>query len=185
MLKLLKRSFHLVIALVCSVALFLAGAFIVPQPIDVAASDADFTKVTFRNFNLADGTYTKAENAEAVGQMTENLDKKFFVGNVKLSKDATIYIGGTEAEKGLSFAISGARLSVKFDTTTVGTFTKAKAGLTNFENTEFTLGVSFEKVGTKLKLGIYFNGNLYDNSYFEVNNAASKLGETLSIACKK
>lgn len=184
MLKLLKRSFHLVIALVCSAALFLAGAFIVPQPIDVAASDADFTKVTFRNFNLADGTYTKAENTEAVGQMTENLDKKFFVGNVKLSKDATIYIGGTAAEKGLSFAISGARLSVKFDTTTVGTFTKAKAGLTNFENTEFTLGVSFEKVGTKLKLGIYFNGNLYDDKYFEVNNAASKLGETLSIVCK-
>lgn len=187
MSKILKRGIRLTTALVCSVALFLAGAFIVPKPFAVSSEEPDpsFNIISFSNFGIADGLYTPDSNEdyEAQGTFTDNFDKKYFVGTVRIDGNSTIlYLGGTEAGKGLSFNLSLKNLAVKYNDGQSKTIKATDAGVgSTFKGTQFNLGVTFEKLSdNKLKVGIWINGNHI--AYYEFTGVTT-VGNTVSIKC--
>ncbi len=97
-------------------------------------------------------------------------------------------LGGAEAWNGLRFNYVGD--SIKFDYTTSAWATPVSATLSaetagvgsTFAETKFLLQITSEVVNTTdVKLGLWFNGVLYNNEYFTLSGAASDLGNRIFI----
>lgn len=190
MVKHLKKSVHLIVALVCSFTLFLAGAFIVPKPVTaLAGPDASFTKVSFNSLGIDDGTYGYKNGGYAVNaEFSESFNKKYFVGEVNFqTTGVTLYIAGTTAGKGLGLWLTAqGYISVNFDGTSVVNLNPSRlknTSLTTFKNNTVKLGVTFEKKSaTSLEVAFYINDEHYrDTTYTVSKNVDSVLGRTVSI----
>ena len=115
-------------------------------------------------------TYNSADT-DYIHDLNSTLDKTVFTAKVKFSKtgENRIYIGGSW--KGVFFqgATDGIRL-FKADGSHIMTFTDDIAGCQLTENNDLKLTISFEFLNndgtnTDLKIGVFFNGNLYQNEY--------------------
>lgn len=130
----------------------------------LTASDFHSNDSEFGNtYNSADTDY--------IHDLNSTLDKTVFTAKVKFSKtgENRIYIGGSW--KGVFFqgATDGIRL-FKADGSHIMTFTDDIAGCQLTENNDLKLTISFEFLNndgtnTDLKIGVFFNGNLYQNEY--------------------
>lgn len=190
-----KKSIHLIIALVCSITLFLAGAFIVPKPVAAKAEiPSEFQKVSFALSNIADGTYSFQNGVPYVaqGEFAEDFDQKCFIGTVNFNGNAKLYIAGSEAGKGLSLSrhTNGTALSAYWGSKSITNFTPKNVGVTTLQGTDVNFAVTFsvsdlDSDGQKddITFGFYFDGVLYRNMTYTVNDAVDTFGSTVSIEC--
>ncbi len=202
MSRIFKKSIHLITAVICSITLFLAGAFIVPKPINASAGiqpDPSFEVISFSNFEIADGVYdstTAPSNAPVTATSKDTFDKKYFSADVKFSSSgAKILLADDGKGNGLTVNASNAAiLTVKFNGTSNAILrTQLPTDtITSFINTEFNLGISFEviaadadSVKNDLKLGVWINGVLYKDNFFTIKNKIVNFdnNKTVTITC--
>lgn len=149
-------------------------------------------EITFSDFGIADGTYTTDVSGTYSGA---SLDGTVFTGVIKAAPGAAVFIGGKTNWQGIKLIFTEKTLSMMNGADdTVGfsklTFDSAAAG-TVFTGTDLKLQMSFEFVdndgggsANDLKLGMWFNGILYNNSYIYLNNYTDRddtMGRNLQI----
>ena len=167
----------------------------------------NMTEITFKDFEskkgytgpFKDGDYTSWTYALYGG---DTMDNTLFVGNITFPEvgGSCIQYGGVGGwNGGFELAVgytntNGYYLRLR-DTQTPAAFTEialtsSKAG-TQVVGKKIQLGLSLEYVNrdsgatnNDLKLGVWFNGKLYDNEYVYINNyvdAAKSIGKYLTI----
>ena len=148
----------------------------------------DMSELTFEDFEIEDGTYDDTFSGNYAGK---TMDKTLFSAKIKFSETGKtdFMFGGTKASGGFSLQPnwdetnnkyylrlydtnadeSGIKINERLDTD--------KAGVTTFVGEEFKLNYTLEYVNhddetTKndLKLGVWFNGKLYNNRYFYIDD---------------
>ena len=144
-------------------------------------------EITFRDFGLIDGDYTKYPDGKYDG---ESLDGTLFSGKITFSKigDTHMMYGGKVTGGGLELALGGnetegfyLRLRNPKGSESTATFNEIKfysdvAGV-ELVGTELELSLSLEYIdhdgkGSKndVKLGVWFGGKLYNNNYIYLDN---------------
>lgn len=123
-----------------------------------------------------------------------NFDKTLL--SMKVTYTAGTYktrldIGGNAGWTGFSLQpnADGSKLEIRNNygmtsmaTTELPTLSATAAGLTSFINNEFLLQMSFEYDDTNLILGVYINGQLYNNQKFTITGCTmSKMGSHLAF----
>ena len=152
----------------------------------------DMTEITFEDFGIADNTYSRTFSATYDGQTMENT---LFSGKIKFSATGETHFmyGGTRTSAGFiltnvfdeendqyylrlydSNADKNNGGKIKFSDKY---FYADEAGVDTFVDKEFKLNYTMEYVnndnGTQnndLKLGVWFNGKLYQNKYIYIND---------------
>ena len=155
----------------------------------------DLTKITFTNLGIADGTYTSSKSFSV--QYQESLIGKVLCGKVNLTKgtsgDVTLYIGGKTATTGLMLRTGGAAgtpLRVYSDDKNSDGVQAWKTPASFFDscaNREVALMMSFEAADydgdlqvDDLKLGMWFDGELYNNDYIYLIDYVPQMGQYLA-----
>lgn len=159
----------------------------------------DLKKITFSHFGIQDGTYTYFPGDFAVsGTYKGELNNTVFCGRISFSSEMTAYlrIGGKEsAWKGLSLTnqLGDGGLSIRNESS-IGNGSRYKfnsdvAGTELLDN-EFDLKLSFEVMDTDgdgaeddVKLGVWFNDVLYNDTYIFLTDYAPALGSKMGIYC--
>ena len=170
--------------------------------ISVGSIDGDFPykEITFYDFGIWNKTYEASEAGFVVNNTTSEVDtfaEVMLTGDILLdcSQDSEIIWGGTSSWKGLEMVLnsqdgitlnwrdSGVTQIVKLDPETAGV---------TFRGEKYKLGLSAETVDNDsdgkmddLKIGIWFEGNLYNSEYFYIDDKASELGNYFSVYCKE
>ncbi len=149
------------------------------------APEKDFASWTFSdaNFNYTQFGHTWT-TAESDKQTTGNtLDMSIFRGKIKFPTVESEFVIGerdTSLYRGLRFFNTGSKLSLVFTTSAgdvaLGTFDPEIAGTTLIDNKDLEVAVSFEYTSetdttATMKVGVFFNGKLYNNTYFTVTDA--------------
>lgn len=165
----------------------------------VLTPPTDFTNITLLDAGIQDG-----ENATFIGRFKEDsLDRTLFSMRIKYSANMSrFHYGCTNGSGdmnygGISFRMDSGKIIVGnevVDETVKGLLPHLPSRLvildpeiagvgSTFENEEFLLQISTEFIdldqdGDKddIKLGIYINGFLYDDSYYFIKNDASLMG---------
>lgn len=165
----------------------------------VQTLDPNLTKITFKDYKIADDTYTyNGGDVAKRGYQWESLDGKVFSGYVTFTEqDAYLYFGGKEDPWGGFYIASGTdhddldSLMFAFGDDTY-TFTPEIAK-TTLVGAEFNLKLSYQVIDTNddtikdtLQLGVWFNDVLYNNKYFYLTtyaNGTKDYTEYLTGAC--
>ena len=164
------------------------------------APEKEFSEWTFQDVGIADKTLTDNDLWNTEYTNGRSLDKTIFRGKIKFSNDSfgNFYIGAKDPTsgskwRGLLFTANGAdKLNFGFVGTdgcffdangkTTNTsngfltvFDPAVAGTTLRGNADLQVSISVEYVNqtsdkTDLKLGVFFDGKLYDNTYYTVKD---------------
>ena len=170
--------------------------------ISVGSIDGDFPykELTFYDFRIYNKTYEASEAGFVVSKTTSEVDsfaEVMLTGDILLdcSTDSRIIWGGTGSEKGLEMVLNAADGVTMYwrDTNQAQTYIDKLypniAGVT-FRGEKYTLGLSAETVDhdsdgvmDDLKIGIWFNGNLYNSGYFYIDDRASELGTYFNVYC--
>lgn len=174
--------------------------FATPGKVEVAEAilGADYTKSTFASFQLSDGTYSYETKKTVLssGAYPFSMNKTAFIGEISFAnaKDAELRIGGKkDAWHGLKFWTKNGNLYMQDATglTKKYQFLPTVAGVDFAEDT-FNLQVSIEYIdcdtdGAKddVKLGVWFNGKLYNNTYIELSDYKQHLGKCMGIYTPK
>lgn len=181
-----------IISILCALGVMLA---IIPFSSLVHAEpapeilDSNLEQITFSDFNIDNGTYVFNNNdVSKAGEYKDpetgkvgNLSGKVISGDVTFSTYRTyLYVGGLkDAWYGLSIAsrLGGERrdvLTLQIAGQTY-TLTPEVAGTTLID-ASFNLKLSFQEIdkdddgsNDTLKLGVWFNNRLYNNTYIEVS----------------
>lgn len=148
------------------------------------------TERTFTDYEIADGTTSWSPKVTS-GSIVDTLFSAYFEVHGKM----WFQYGGKGSEKddfwkGLRYAFEDQKLYLR---SSYGefkgsyTFTSEKAGVQLYDNL-FLLQISVERVDSDndkkvddIKLGLFFNGVLYDNTYLYLVDAADKLGNNIAI----
>lgn len=161
----------------------------------------DLTKVTFKDYNITDGAYVTNGASQAVtsagaytGTATD-LYQSVFAGEVYFSKTASgkseLCLNGRANWNGLRLASNADGSLTLYEPVTQATVWPKKTFTPTIANTKlvgqaFNLKVTMEAVNNDgsggmndLKVGVWFNGKLYDNEYIYYNNYVN-YGETNS-----
>ena len=190
-----KKRMRTIKVILCSIVLVLTNVLIFMEPMgsgaqEVVQPDAGLRKISLGDFDIEDGTYNKANPCS--GTYINGMQNTYFLAKVKFSTGAQLFLGGTDEEKGLRFMLSSNDLSMKdADGAISGTykFKPNDAGLSEstFKNTEFTLGVTLQianldtdGVEDDVKIGVWFNGTLYQGQYIEFIDYKDHVGNVLS-----
>ena len=152
----------------------------------------DLKEITYTDFGIQDGTIT----ADISGMYSgSSLDKTVLTGTVNAAPGASIFIGGTENWHGIWISFNESAITMRHTPGTVTEFPEVvfyadKVG-TPLTNTDLNLQISFEFVNNDggetandLKLGMWFDGKLYDNEYVYINNYVDRedtMGRNLQI----
>ncbi len=131
-----------------------------------------YEKWTFRDLGIADG-----EKVSMTGSMVGPLDGSMFIGKINFPTTAfgNFYIG-TGDWYGIELEASGSdslKLQVINGASSLAILNPTDAGVTLRGNNDLTVGISVDyfdlntSAGTaKLKIGVWFNGELYKGNYF-------------------
>lgn len=165
----------------------------------VLTPPTDFTNITLLDAGITDG-----EDSTFIGRFEKDtLDRTLFSMRIKYNVDKSRFHygctnrGGDSNYGGIAFRLDSGRIIVGNEVPELddkGMLTNLPSHLVimdaetagigaTFENEEFLLQISTEFIdldqdGDKddIKLGIYVNGFLYDDSYYFIKNDASRLG---------
>ena len=166
-------------------------------PTEKATLPENLTEVTFSSFGIADGTYQYKEGLFATeGQYARPLSSSMFSGDIYIPDGSRVdirYGGLTSRWFGLIFANTAdgkfymEGIADNKNVTDSYVFNPAKAG-TEFIGTWFNLKLTTELIdsdddGAKddVKLGVWFNDVLYNNTYIELQDYAQYLGNNLGV----
>lgn len=131
---------------------------------------------TFRDLGIADG-----EKVSMTGSMVGPLDGSMFVGKINFPTTSfgNFYIG-TGDWYGIELEASGSdslKLQVINGASSLAILNPTDAGVALRGNNDLTVGISVDyfdlntSAGTaKLKIGVWFNGELYKGNYFRTGN---------------
>lgn len=160
--------------------------------VTLTGPDPSLTDITFGDFGISNSIYTFIQSSlSASGQYAGTLDEKLFSGNMTFTgAGVNLYIGGiSSANQGLRFYSNGNNLYMQ-DTaggTALYTFIPAVAR-TQLVSKQISMNISFQFVdndqgGTKndVKLGVWFNGRLYENNYIYLTNYTTTLGSKMGV----
>lgn len=132
-----------------------------------------YEKWTFKDLGIADG-----EKVSMTGSMVGPLDGSMFVGKINFPTTSfgNLYIGYDDWY-GLCINASGSdglKLFEPRNNKTIATLDPSTAGATLRGNDNLTLGISIDFFDadiangtTKLKIGVWINGELYNGNYFK------------------
>lgn len=157
---------------------------------------AGFEKITFSDFGITDGKYQTKGNAFAVtGRRKYSLNETMLCGKMYLSKDTVLTIGGvTSGWHGLRFDVKqDGKIYLYWNGTKVegpyATFDSSRAKTKLTDNwIDFKLSIQItdadgDGLQDDLKLCVWFDDNLYQNTYIVIPDKAADLGRRLSFAC--
>ena len=151
--------------------------------------DVTLQKVTFKDFNIEDGTYAYTNGNPISGTYNGTLSGKVFSGEIKFStKESRFYIGGyPDASQGFSL-VSGKEgvpsdcLQMTFGNDTY--VLSPQIAHTTLVGVTLNLKLSYQEVdkdgdGTPdtLKLGVWFEDKLYKDNYFELSTYTHAEGQ--------
>ena len=152
----------------------------------------DLEKVTFSHFGIVSDTYNYNGDLVISGSL-ENKDSvagTVLCGDIELSGSGHFQVilgGGKNAWNGIRLVSDNAdALHVWWYEGTNGThitsFYSEDADV-SFQNENITIMISTEAVGNDIKLGVWFNGALYNNEYFIIEGKADKLENGFAAYC--
>ena len=136
--------------------------------------------ISYSEFGIDGGQH----NASVSGTCNRSLDETYFEGELCLTNTGiSVFYGGIAKEKGLRFQLSKSNLLLKSteDSSISKTFAPSAIDATTFKNQTFRLGISTQIVGDDVLLGVWFNGDLYENSYITLIDYSKNLGNTLTV----
>ena len=149
-------------------------------------------EITFSDFGFGREYTTK--NTLNTYQYGSNLAGTVLTGTINAASGASVYIGGTRDWTGIRFHfIDAASMFVRDGSEgkidgMPDTFSAETAGVGSFVNSDIKLSVSFELVkhdrdgsADDLKLGIWFNDKLYDNTYYYIDDYESSMGRYIHV----
>ena len=159
---------------------------------------------TFQQFGIKDAVYnSKGPGLAVEGKLTEreNLDKIALCGDILLTGASTdtfdLMLGSKNNDvwSGIKLWINGKTMTLNLGTSTnVAILDSETAGVgSTFANNKFTLKWSVEFVCNDndiqyndVKVGLWFNGNLYGNEYYTISNGgtAAELGNSFAVCCE-
>lgn len=160
--------------------------------------NADFEKVTFEYFGLADGTYKcdGTDQSTFSGKGVETLDKKVLCGDILIDGEGknSLMVGGKQIWYGLRFITQddGSILLIWVDedgTPWIETFNSAVAGTTligewmNLMISTEIVDADGDGANDDIEFGFWFNGVLYNDKYYTVIDKASRLGKCFGFDC--
>lgn len=202
MSKVIKKA----LAILCAVMLLPFGSFVNGAgniETTYAADTAELQKLTLLDAGVSDSTNMQLYE---VSLPVDTLDGTLF--SVRLCYNAEgsrMHFGAKDGTRwdysGLSFRLDGGRLIIgnelaggsgnvltNMPETLVALDSQIAGVGDTFENVEFLLQISTEFVdndgdGVKndIKLGVYINGNLYDNQYYYIKDNAQQLGHCINF----
>ncbi len=152
----------------------------------------DLEKVTFDQYGIADGTY--AYNGDLVVQGTlqdkSTIAGTVLCGDIELSGSGHFQVilgGGDNAWDGIRFVSDNANaMHVYWYEGTNGThyasFYSTEAGV-SFRNETITMMISTELIDNDIKLGVWFNGVLYNDEYIIIADKGDKLQNKFAAYC--
>ena len=164
----------------------------------------NYDDVTFRDFGIESAVYnSKGVELAVKGELEErqDLDKIALSGDILLtgaSTDTFDFMLGSKNEdvwSGIKLWINGKTMTLNLGSrTNVAILDSETAGVgTTFANNKFTLKWSVEFVCNDndnqyndVKVGLWFNGNLYNNEYYTISNGgtAAELGNSFAVCCE-
>lgn len=149
----------------------------------------ELTKITFANLGIADEMYNSNGNLTAVGKYAGSLLNTSLTHKVTFSNHAGNWLHYAGTEDG------GGWYGIRFNTLANGQIQIASANGEFKEDyridptaagatllgEEITLTIDLIESGEDVKLGVSINGVLYNNEYFLLEGAASKLGSFVGL----
>lgn len=170
---------------------------LLPQP------DESYEKVTFQNFAIKDGEYdSKADNFifKSALKTKDNLDGIVVCGDIFLTdkgdtNNYSLILGEKNSEtwNGIHMWIQDSTMSVSAGGDNSIIITSSDAGLgSTFDGQDIPLMWSVDFIDgdedsdtteNDIKIGLWFNGFLYQNQYFTIYNAgtAAEFGNTFAV----
>lgn len=199
------------LALICSAVLLLSTVLVEGnmqyKEVKAATTGGAINPPTWmKELTLFDaGIYDNDAQGYAGTLAVDSLDGVLFGMNIQLGEEGSRFHYGAKGDgsSGIAFRRSGDDLVIGNDLagsdvadqmTAIPvvwqTLDAGTAGLSGtFSNTEFLLQISTEFVDygedgqeNDIKLGVYINGKLYDNTYFYIENNAPQLGTNINFA---
>ena len=163
-----------------------------------------YTDVTFQDFGIEnDIYYSKGSGLAVEGTLEEkdDLDEIALSGDILLTGESTdtfdLMLGSKNNDvwSGIKLWINGKTMTLNLGTSTnVAILDSETAGVgSTFANNKFTLKWSVEFVCNDndnqyndVKVGLWFNGNLYGNEYYTISNGgtAAELGKSFAVCCE-
>lgn len=156
--------------------------------IKISGDTPEIKALTNKMLGIQDGIYTKTDNYVAGSYDGESLVGTSVSFKVKFSKTEGMWFnlaGKNDGWQGIRF-ITHSDGSITM-TSATGNFTLSNTVLTsdiagvNLLGDEYMFSVELIEVNKNVKMGIYFNGILYNNKYIILKDAAGKLGKHLSF----
>lgn len=152
----------------------------------------DLTEVTFADLSIRDKEYPAVSGDLAVrGEYSETLTNTLVGGEIQLDGTGlyqVIFGGQTNTWDGLRMMVTDNHIHTYWYAGSEGTFIKTLypnvAGV-DFVGEKYKLQVSLEVVGDDIKVGYWFNGALYENTYEVIAGHASELGGRFGVYCEK
>ena len=163
------------------------------------APESEFAHWTFSDVNIPDGSFGNRWGDTEIHTTGKSLDKTLFQGKIKFPSVQSEFIIGEREDggskyRGFRFISNGTNLSLAFSGTSgnyynetgntggaatsglLATFDPAIAGTTLIGNENLEVAVSVEYTSVSdgvvtMKVGVFFNGSLYNNTYFTVKDA--------------
>ena len=179
-------------------------AIIIGKEVDMPKDDhyeeeTLYQKITFDSFGIADGKYPYVSGKTAVSGTAigrETLNKTVICGDILYegSDNSQIIWGGTSAMNGLRMnpKSDGTMQLTWYDgnnKTPIATLDSEIAGVA-FVGEKYSIRLSSELVDADkdgkvndIKIGISFNGLLYNKEYFYVTDMGDKYGSYFSVYC--
>ena len=154
--------------------------------------DTSFRQITFGNFKIQDGTYRNEDSKFVEGQYALALNKTVFTGDILISsvKNTSFRYGGKkDGWHGLIFYMRNGNLYMQDaeQNQKEYVFLSTNAG-TRLADHFFNLKLSTELVDSDgdgkrddVKLGVWFNDVLYDNTYIYLVDYAEFLGSYIGL----
>ena len=143
--------------------------------------------VTMQNMGIMDGKYAYSGDLVVQGNYSDTLVGTSLTQKIAISNHAGTwfhYAGGVSSWHGIRF-ITQEDGSITFQAadgefTNTGVITPEIAGR-DLLGEEIELGIELFEDGDNVKMGIYINGILYNDSYFTLLGAKGKLGSYVSF----
>ncbi len=152
----------------------------------------DLEKVTFSQYGIAEGGYLFTGDLVVKGELEDkaSIAGTVLCGDVELSGSGHFQLilgGGDNAWDGIRFVSDKAdALHVWWYEGTNGThitsFYATDAGV-SFQNENINMMISTEVIDNDIKLGVWFNGTLYNNEYITIEDKGDKLANGFAAYC--
>ena len=161
-------------------------------PIESQQPSENLEKITFSQYGIVDGEYEYNGDLVVQGALKDktSIAGTVLCGDIELSGSGYFHVilgGGDNPWDGIRFITETANTMQVWwyegeNGQHCASFNAAAAGV-NFHNEKFNLMISTELEGNDIKLGVWFNGILYNNEYITIADKGDKLANKFAAYC--